>query len=145
MMVPQEECGGRPEVGPASRAGPDPRRGPARLAGPTLISSEVYSASAGSAMMLRVPGPRFVRGMTASMAGLSIGKFQVLGQLGTGAHSTILHVRRSVDSRSYALKVVPIDGPQDRKFLEQARHEFHVAQQLDHPNLIKIYALETER
>jgi serine/threonine protein kinase len=79
------------------------------------------------------------------MSNLRIGKFQVLGQLGTGAHSTILHVRRSADSTHYALKVVPIGGPQDRKFLEQAEHEFRVAQMLDHPNLIKVYALETLR
>src|SRR5262249_17760461 len=72
----------------------------------------------------------------------SIGKFQVLGTLGTGAHSTILHIRRSTDSRNYALKVVPIDGAEDQKFLEQAQHEFRVAQMLDHPTIIKVYALE---
>ncbi len=75
----------------------------------------------------------------------SIGKFQVMGTLGTGAHSTILHVRRSKDAKHYALKVVPITGPKDNKFLEQAKHEFRVAQMLDHPNLIKIYAFETPR
>ena len=74
-----------------------------------------------------------------------IGKFQVLGTLGSGANSTILHVRRSADAKNYALKVVPIGGPDDHKFLEQARHEFRVAGMLDHPNLIKIYALETVR
>lgn len=79
------------------------------------------------------------------MGTFAIGKCQVLGKLGTGAHSTILHVRRTADSKQYALKVVPIDGPADQKFLEQARHEFRVAQMLDHPNLIKIYALETPR
>ena len=31
------------------------------------------------------------------------------------------------------------------KFLDQAQHEFRVAQMLDHANLIKIYALETVR
>src|SRR5262249_27467627 len=80
-----------------------------------------------------------------SMAGMTIGKFQVIGTLGTGAHSTILHVRRTADSKNYALKVVPIDGEDDMKFLDQARHEFKVAQLLDHPNLIKIYTLETVR
>jgi serine/threonine protein kinase len=75
----------------------------------------------------------------------SIGKFQVLGTLGKGAHSTILHIRRNADSKQYALKIVPIDGPKDHKFLEQAQHEFRVAQMFDHPSLIKIYALETER
>src|SRR5215813_3578496 len=71
-----------------------------------------------------------------------IGKFQILGTLGTGAHSTILHVRRSEDSKSYALKVVPLDSAEHNKFLEQAQHELRVAQMLDHPNLIKVYALE---
>src|SRR5579884_3073915 len=74
-----------------------------------------------------------------------IGKFQILGKLGTGAHSTILHIRRSEDSKQYALKLVPIDKPDDLKFFEQAKHEYRVAQMLDHPNLIKVYALETQR
>ena len=74
-----------------------------------------------------------------------IGQFQVLGELGTGAHSHILHIRRSADSKQYALKVVPIDKPEDMKYLEQAQYEFRVAQMFDHPNLIKIFALETPR
>lgn len=79
------------------------------------------------------------------MSAMTIGKFQVLGNLGSGAHSSILHIRRSADSKQYALKVVPITGPEDHKFLEQAQHEFRIAQMLDHPNLIKVYALETPR
>jgi serine/threonine protein kinase len=78
------------------------------------------------------------------MAQDKIGKFQVIGTLGTGAHSTILHILRHADSKSYALKVVPIADKDELKYLEQARHEFEVAQKLDHPNLIKIYALETQ-
>jgi serine/threonine protein kinase len=76
------------------------------------------------------------------MSDFRIGKFQVVGQLGAGAHSSILHVRRSADGRNYALKVVPIHGQADHKFLEQAQHEFRVANRLDHKNLIKVYALE---
>jgi serine/threonine protein kinase len=77
------------------------------------------------------------------MSDFSIGKFQVVEPLGSGAHSSILHIRRSADSTHYALKVVPIHGPEDQKYLEQAQHEFRVAQMLGHPNLIKVYALET--
>jgi eukaryotic-like serine/threonine-protein kinase len=69
----------------------------------------------------------------------------VLGTLGKGAHSTIMHVRRSADSREYALKLVAIDTADDQKFLDQAKHEFEVAQKLGHPNLIKIYCLELNR
>jgi len=77
------------------------------------------------------------------MSELQIGKFTVVGPLGAGAHSKILHVRRAADGKNYALKVVPIDGPDDQKFLDQAQHEFRVAQMFDHPNLIKVHALET--
>jgi serine/threonine protein kinase len=77
------------------------------------------------------------------MSDFSIGSFQVLGTLGSGAHSSILHIRRSADGRNYALKVVPIEDKDDQKYLEQARHEFRVAGMLDHKNLIKVYALET--
>ncbi|GBD35028.1 DNA damage-responsive serine/threonine-protein kinase RqkA [bacterium HR36] len=71
-----------------------------------------------------------------------IGEFQVLGELGKGANSTILHIRRSADSKQYALKIVPISDPDDCKYLEQAEHEFRIAQKLNHQNLIKIYILE---
>lgn len=79
------------------------------------------------------------------MPGRKIGEYQILGKLGEGAHSTIHHVRCSADAKHYALKVVPIDRKEDRKFLEQARHEYRVAQLLDHPNLIKVYTLEIQR
>jgi serine/threonine protein kinase len=75
----------------------------------------------------------------------AIGSFQVLGPLGSGAHSSILHVRRSADSKQYALKVVPLESKEDHKFLEQAQHELRVAHMLDHANLIKVYTLETVR
>jgi eukaryotic-like serine/threonine-protein kinase len=79
------------------------------------------------------------------MSGTRIGKFQILGPLGTGAHSTILRIRRAADSKHYALKIVPLNRPEDAKYLEQARHEFRIAKLLDHPNLIKIYSLELQR
>jgi serine/threonine protein kinase len=75
----------------------------------------------------------------------SIGKFQILGELGKGAHSTIYHIRRLSDDRPFALKVVPYTEPDDEKYLEQARLEWQVGQMLDHPNLIKIHALESQR
>ncbi len=76
---------------------------------------------------------------------MNIGKFQVLGNLGMGAHSSILHIRRNADLGQYALKVVPIGGANDSKFLKQARHEYRIGRMLDHPNLIKIYALEIQK
>lgn len=73
-----------------------------------------------------------------------IGKFTVLATLGAGAHSSILRIRREDDGREYALKVVPIEGAEDKKYLDQAKHEYRVGQMLDHPHLMKVYVLETE-
>lgn len=79
------------------------------------------------------------------MADFTIGQFQVLGTLGSGAHSTILHIRRSADGKQYALKVVPIEDKDDHKYFEQAQHEFRVGQLLAHPNLSKVFAFETQK
>jgi eukaryotic-like serine/threonine-protein kinase len=74
-----------------------------------------------------------------------IGKFKVLATLGAGAHSSILHVRRDDDGKEYALKVVSIDGDEEKKFLEQAEHELRVSHMLNHPNLVKVHLLELEK
>jgi serine/threonine protein kinase len=77
------------------------------------------------------------------MSDFAIGKFHVIERLGTGAHSTILHVRRAADSRNYALKVVNVvDSDEDMKFVRQVQHELRVGKLLDHTNLIKVYSLE---
>src|SRR6516225_8099532 len=73
-----------------------------------------------------------------------IGKFTVLGTLGSGANSSILHIRRADDDCEYALKLVSIEDKDDLKYLEQAKHELRVGQMLNHPNLVKVYAFETE-
>ncbi len=40
---------------------------------------------------------------------------------------------------------MPIEDKDELKFLDQARHEYRIAQMLDHPNLIKIYKLEEQK
>ena len=79
------------------------------------------------------------------MAITRIGAYSIVSELGKGAHSTILHIRRNEDGRAYALKLVPIESADDQKFLDQAEHEFRVSQMLDHPNLIKIYCLDAKK
>lgn len=73
-----------------------------------------------------------------------IGKVSVLATLGTGANSSVLRVRREEDQREYALKIVNVEGEDDKKFLDQAKHEYRVGQMLDHPSLVKVYCFETE-
>lgn len=78
------------------------------------------------------------------MAIAKIGKFKILDTLGAGAHSSILRIRRDDDGREYALKLVPIEDEDDKKFLDQAKHEYKISQMLDHPSIAKVYTLETE-
>ena len=75
----------------------------------------------------------------------SIGKVSILATLGAGAHSSILQVRRADDGKDYALKLVTIDGEAEKKYLQQAEHEFRVGKMLNHPNLVKVHCLEFER
>src|SRR5439155_11975765 len=63
----------------------------------------------------------------SSMSIGPIGKFQILGTLGSGAHSSILHIRRSRDSRQYALKVVPLDSKADQDRKSTRLNSSHVA------------------
>jgi serine/threonine protein kinase len=90
----------------------------------------------------RRPSPRPLDG--DAMAIDKIGKFTILDTLGSGAHSSILHIRREEDGKEYALKLVAIEDKDERKYLEQAKHEFRVGRMLDHPVLEKVYAFETE-
>lgn len=73
-----------------------------------------------------------------------IGEYEVLATLGKGAGSTIHKIRRKSDSRIYALKVIEIHASDDRKYLDQAAHEFEVSQRLRHPALRRIYAFERQ-
>src|ERR1700686_2213617 len=115
----------------------------------TIHNNMLRRRSRLAARLGRARGLTFAQGERLN-AGLprmpeTIGKFQVLGELGKGAHSTLYHIRRLSDSRQFALKMVPIEDKEDAKYHEQAQLEFRVGQMLDHVNLIKVYALETQR
>lgn len=73
-----------------------------------------------------------------------IGSFTVLAELGTGAGSEVFNIRRDVDGLEFALKVVTVETRADLKYVAQLQHEFYIGQLLNHPNIIKMYALETE-
>jgi serine/threonine-protein kinase len=74
----------------------------------------------------------------------SIGGFEVLRAVGSGAHSTIYCVRDK-NKQLFALKVVEKETPSDQRFLDQAIGEHEVASQFDHPLLRKSFRLLRER
>jgi len=75
---------------------------------------------------------------------MEIGTIEVLAALGQGAKSNVMLVRREADGLRYALKVTNVAKRSARKYLGQSRQEFRVLCRLDHPNVVRAYALETE-
>ena len=47
---------------------------------------------------------------------MKIEKFSVVGPLGNGAQSAILQIRMTKTAENFALKVVPLESPEDMKF-----------------------------
>ncbi len=76
---------------------------------------------------------------------LSRMEYRVVKTLGNGAGSSILLISESQLSRKYALKVIRRQGPDDDIYVNQALHEFKVAQRLSYPNLLKIFDCRTRR
>ncbi len=72
---------------------------------------------------------------------LEVPGYQVVQFLGSGARSTIWHIRDTHTSESYALKRVVKRQSSDEKFLSQALNEYEVGSQLDHESIRHIYRI----
>lgn len=72
---------------------------------------------------------------------LEVPGYQVVQYLGSGARSTIWHIRDNATNESFALKRVVRRQSDDEKFFGQAFNEYQVGSQLDHPNVRHIYRL----
>ena len=75
----------------------------------------------------------------------ALDRFEVMGELGQGAASRILHIRDPESLQHYALKIVIRRTAEEQKFLDQAKHEYEVAQRFDHPALLKIFDIRVIR
>ena len=70
---------------------------------------------------------------------LEVPGYQVVQFLGSGARSTIWHIRDINTNESYALKRAVRRQSSDEKFLAQAINEYNVGSQLDHDGIRRIY------
>jgi len=61
--------------------------------------------------------------------------YGVVKQIGVGAHSTIHEAVRITTGKTYAIKRVVNEGPDDAKFIAQAEAEYRVSSAVQHPNL----------
>lgn len=76
---------------------------------------------------------------------LSIGGFNIIKRIGSGARSTIYEATDEQDNISVALKRVIYEKPEDARVFEQVQTEFKTAQRIDHPYVRKCYKLKKIR
>jgi hypothetical protein len=72
------------------------------------------------------------------------GRYDVMELVGRGGMGIVfLANERSLD-RPVAIKVLPTELAHDEKFVQRFEHEARTAAKLDHPNIIPIYAVESD-
>lgn len=71
--------------------------------------------------------------------------YRLVRILGNGAHSTLWQVRHNRTGKTLCLKRVVREGQDDERYFQQARNEYEIARQIDHPNIRKVFELKTCR
>jgi predicted Ser/Thr protein kinase len=70
------------------------------------------------------------------------GRYHVEKVLGRGGMGVVFLANETSLARPVAIKVLPAELSHDEKFVQRFEHEARTAAQLDHPNIIPIYAVE---
>ncbi len=70
------------------------------------------------------------------------GRYHVEKVLGRGGMGVVFLATETSLARPVAIKVLPAELSHDEKFVQRFEHEARTAAQLDHPNIIPIYAVE---
>lgn len=84
----------------------------------------------------------------ASAAGIDTelaGRYRLSKELGRGANSIVYQAHDKMLDREIAVKVLNIDDSEDAsKTRERFRREAHAASMLNHPNIVQVYAFESD-
>lgn len=76
--------------------------------------------------------------------GFYLGKFKLLGHLGTGGMSSVYLAQHSVSKQTRAIKVLPRKRVSDKSYLDRFYREGQAAAALNHPNVVRIYDICSE-
>ena len=69
------------------------------------------------------------------------GRYEILGDLGTGAMGTVYRARDTVLEREVAIKMIHTGRDVDSELLERFRREARTCARLHHPNIVTIFDL----
>lgn len=76
--------------------------------------------------------------------GFLLGKYKLLGHLGTGGMSSVYLAEHTLLHRRVAIKVLPQSRIKDSSYLPRFYREARAAASLDHPNIVRAYDVDNE-
>jgi len=76
--------------------------------------------------------------------GFFLGRYKLLGQLGTGGMSTVYLGEHVLMQRRVAIKVLPRNRVTDTSYLARFHREARAAASLDHPNIVRAYDVDND-
>lgn len=74
-----------------------------------------------------------------------LGDFRILGELGRGGMAVVYEAEQISIGRRVALKVLPFAAMLDKQQLNRFKNEARAAGTLDHPNIVAVHSVGTER
>jgi len=76
--------------------------------------------------------------------GFTLGKYKLLGHLGTGGMSSVYLAEHTLMRQRRAIKVLPKSRIADSSYLERFYLEARASASLDHPNIVRAYDVDSE-
>lgn len=76
--------------------------------------------------------------------GFTLGKYRLLGLLGTGGMSSVYLAEHPIMERLVAIKVLPKKFVENRNYLDRFRREARAAASLDHPNIVRAFDIDQD-
>ena len=76
--------------------------------------------------------------------GFTLGRYLLLGHLGTGGMSSVYLAQHTLMKRKVAIKVLPPSKVSNTSYLARFRREAEAIAQLDHPNIVRAYDIDHE-
>jgi predicted Ser/Thr protein kinase len=79
------------------------------------------------------------------LAGKNLGNYKIIGKLGQGGMATVYKAHELSLNRMVALKVLSPQLSEDKAYIKRFSREAQAAAQLNHPNIVQIYAIGEEQ